>query len=219
MKIHREGYPTILITFIIIVLINFLCFYSTKLIFIQLPILLFTLIFFYLILHFFRNPIRDVEINNKHIIAPSDGKLVVLEEVFENEFLKENCFQLSIFMSPLNVHKQWYPVNGEVIYSKNHDGKYLVAWHPKSSTENERSTIVIQTEENHRVLFRQIAGAVARRICNYSSRGDKVSQNMEAGFIKFGSRIDVFIPKKSKIKVSLNDIIIWGVTILAELYI
>jgi phosphatidylserine decarboxylase len=219
MKIHREGYPTILITFIIIVLINFLCFYSTKLIFIQLPILLFTLIFFYLILHFFRNPIRDVEINNKHIIAPSDGKLVVLEEVFENEFLKENCFQLSIFMSPLNVHKQWYPVNGEVIYSKNHDGKYLVAWHPKSSTENERSTIVIQTEENHRVLFRQIAGAVARRICNYSSRGDKVSQNMEAGFIKFGSRIDVFIPKKSKIKVSLNDIIIGGETILAELYI
>ena len=219
MKIHREGYPTILITFIIIVLINFLCFYSTKLIFIQLPILLFTLIFFYLILHFFRNPIREVEINNKHIIAPSDGKLVVLEEVFENEFLKENCFQLSIFMSPLNVHKQWYPVNGEVIYSKNHDGKYLVAWHPKSSTENERSTIVIQTEENHRVLFRQIAGAVARRICNYSSRGDKVSQNMEAGFIKFGSRIDVFIPKKSKIKVSLNDIIIGGETILAELYI
>ena len=219
MKIHREGYPTILITFIIIVLINFLCFYSTKLIFIQLPILLFTLIFFYLILHFFRNPIRDVEINNKHIIAPSDGKLVVLEEVFENEFLKENCFQLSIFMSPLNVHKQWYPVNGEVIYSKNHDGKYLVAWHPKSSTENERSTIVIQTKEKQRVLFRQIAGAVARRICNYSSRGDKVSQNMEAGFIKFGSRIDVFIPKKSKIKVSLNDIIIGGETILAELYI
>ena len=219
MKIHREGYPTILITFIIIVLINFLCFYSTKLIFIQLPILLFTLIFFYLILHFFRNPIRDVEINNKHIIAPSDGKLVVLEEVFENEFLKENCFQLSIFMSPLNVHKQWYPVNGEVIYSKNHDGKYLVAWHPKSSTENERSTIVIQTKEKQRVLFRQIAGAVARRICNYSSRGDKVSQNMEAGFIKFGSRVDIFVPKGSKIKVSLNDIIIGGKTILAELYI
>ena len=219
MKIHREGYPTILITFIIIVLINFLCFYSTKLIFIQLPILLFTLIFFYLILHFFRNPIRDVEINNKHIIAPSDGKLVVLEEVFENEFLKENCFQLSIFMSPLNVHKQWYPVNGEVIYSKNHDGKYLVAWHPKSSTENERSTIVIQTEENERVLFRQIAGAVARRICNYSSIGDKVNQNMEAGFIKFGSRVDIFVPKGSKIKVSLNDIIIGGKTILAELYI
>jgi phosphatidylserine decarboxylase len=219
MKIHREGYPTILITFIIIGLINSLSFLYSTLIFIQLSILLVSLIFFYLTLHFFRNPIREVEINDKHIIAPSDGKLVVLEEVFENEFLKEDCTQLSIFMSPLNVHKQWYPVNGEVIYSKNHDGKYLVAWHPKSSTENERSTVVIQTEENQKVLFRQIAGAVARRICNYSSKGDKVSQNMEAGFIKFGSRIDVFIPKKSKIKVSLNDIIIGGETILAEINI
>ena len=142
MKIHKEGYPTILITFLLITLINFLSYYYAKLLIIQLPILLFSLVFFYLILHFFRNPIRDVEVNNKHIIAPSDGKLVVLEEVFENEFLKEDCTQLSIFMSPLNVHKQWYPVNGEVIYSKNHDGKYLVAWHPKSSTENERSTIV-----------------------------------------------------------------------------
>ena len=219
MKIHREGYPTILITFIIIGLINSLIFYYSTHIFIQITILLVSLIFFYLILHFFRNPIREVEINNRHIIAPSDGKLVVLEEVFENEFLKEDCTQLSIFMSPLNVHKQWYPVNGEVIYSKNHDGKYLVAWHPKSSTENERSTVVIQTEENQKVLFRQIAGKVARRICNYSSIGDKISQNMEAGFIKFGSRIDVFIPKGSKIKVSLNDIIIGGETILAEINI
>ena len=201
MKIHKEGYPTILITFLLITLINFLSYYYAKLLIIQLPILLFSLVFFYLILHFFRNPVRDVEVNNKHIIAPSDGKLVVLEEVFENEFLKEDCTQLSIFMSPLNVHKQWYPVNGEVIYSKNHDGKYLVAWHPKSSTENERSTIVIQTEDNQKVLFRQIAGAVARRICNYSSKGDKVNQNMEAGFIKFGSRIDVFVPKGSEIKV------------------
>jgi phosphatidylserine decarboxylase len=217
MKIHKEGYPTILITFLLITLINFLSYYYAKLLIIQLPILLFSLVFFYLILHFFRNPIRDVEVNNKHIIAPSDGKLVVLEEVFENEFLKEDCTQLSIFMSPLNVHKQWYPVNGEVIYSKNHDGKYLVAWHPKSSTENERSTIVIQTEDNQKVLFRQIAGAVARRICNYSSKGDKVNQNMEAGFIKFGSRIDVFVPKGSEIKVSLNDIIIGGETILAEI--
>ena len=217
MNIHREGYPTILITFTIIGLINFLSFYYSTDIIILVTILLVSIIFFYLILHFFRNPIRKIELNNKHIIAPSDGKLVVLEEVFENEFLKEDCTQLSIFMSPLNVHKQWYPINGEVIYSKNHKGKYLVAWHPKSSTENERSTIVIQTEENQRILFRQIAGAVARRICNYSSKGDKVNQNMEAGFIKFGSRIDVFIPKGSKIKVSLDDIIIGGETILAEL--
>lgn len=217
MNIHREGYPTILITITIIGLINFLSFYYSTDIIILVTILLVSIIFFYLILHFFRNPIRKIELNNKHIIAPSDGKLVVLEEVFENEFLKEDCTQLSIFMSPLNVHKQWYPINGEVIYSKNHKGKYLVAWHPKSSTENERSTIVIQTEENQRILFRQIAGAVARRICNYSSKGDKVNQNMEAGFIKFGSRIDVFIPKGSKIKVSLDDIIIGGETILAEL--
>ena len=217
MKIHKEGYPTILIALALIGLINFLSFNYLSYILIKISALLVSLIFFYLILHFFRNPTRDVKINNKHIIAPSDGKLVVVEEVFENEFLKEDCTQLSIFMSPLNVHKQWYPVNGEVIYSKNHDGKYLVAWHPKSSSENERSTIVIQTKENQKILFRQIAGAVARRICNYSSKGNKVDQNMEAGFIKFGSRIDVFIPKSSKIKVSLNDIIIGGETILAEM--
>ena len=217
MKIHKEGYPTILIALALIGLINFLSFNYLSYILIKIPVLLVCLIFFYLILHFFRNPTRDVKINNKHIIAPSDGKLVVVEEVFENEFLKEDCTQLSIFMSPLNVHKQWYPVNGEVIYSKNHDGKYLVAWHPKSSSENERSTIAIQTKENQKILFRQIAGAVARRICNYSSKGDKVDQNMEAGFIKFGSRIDVFIPKSSKIKVSLNDIIIGGETVLAEM--
>ena len=217
MKIHKEGYPTILIALALIGLINFLSFNYLSYILIKISALLVSLIFFYLILHFFRNPTRDVKINNKHIIAPSDGKLVVVEEVFENEFLKEDCTQLSIFMSPLNVHKQWYPVNGEVIYSKNHDGKYLVAWHPKSSLENERSTIVIQTKENQKILFRQIAGAVARRICNYSSEGDKVDQNMEAGFIKFGSRIDVFIPKSSKIKVSLNDIIIGGETVLAEM--
>ena len=217
MKIHKEGYPTILIALALIGLINFLSFNYLPFILIKISVLLVSLIFFYLVLHFFRNPTRDVKINNKHIIAPSDGKLVVVEEVFENEFLKEDCTQLSIFMSPLNVHKQWYPVNGEVIYSKNHDGKYLVAWHPKSSLENERSTIVIQTKENQKILFRQIAGAVARRICNYSSKGDKVDQNMEAGFIKFGSRIDVFIPKSSKIKVSLNDIIIGGETVLAEM--
>ena len=217
MKIHKEGYPTILIALALIGLINFLSFNYLSYILIKISVLLVSLIFFYLILHFFRNPTRDVKINNKHIIAPSDGKLVVVEEVFENEFLKEDCTQLSIFMSPLNVHKQWYPVNGEVIYSKNHDGKYLVAWHPKSSLENERSTIVIQTKENQKILFRQIAGAVAKRICNYSSKGDKVDQNMEAGFIKFGSRIDVFIPKSSKIKVSLNDIIIGGETVLAEM--
>ena len=217
MKIHKEGYTTIVLATLILSIINFLIYKYFPLLILQIIIVLASTILFYLILHFFRNPVRNVEINNNHIIAPSDGKLVVVEDVFENEFLKEDCTQLSIFMSPLNVHKQWYPVNGKIIYSKNHKGKYLVAWHPKSSLENERSTIVIETEQSHKILFRQIAGAVARRICNYSKEGVIVNQKMEAGFIKFGSRIDVFIPKKAKIKVSLNDIIIGGKTILAEI--
>lgn len=217
MKIHKEGYTTIVLAILILSIINFLIYKYFPLLILQIIIVLASTILFYLILHFFRNPERIVEINNNHIIAPSDGKLVVVEDVFENEFLKEDCTQLSIFMSPLNVHKQWYPVNGKIIYSENHKGKYLVAWHPKSSLENERSTIVIETEQSHKILFRQIAGAVARRICNYSKEGVIVNQKMEAGFIKFGSRIDVFIPKKAKIKVSLNDIIIGGKTILAEI--
>ena len=216
MRIHKEGYTTIIIAIAFLTIINVISFKLIPFLLIHVFILLISLVFFYLILHFFRNPERKVLVSNKDIMAPSDGKLVVNEEVFENEFLKEDCVQLSIFMSPLNVHKQWYPVNGKIIYSKNHPGKYLVAWHPKSSTENERSTIVIETENSQKILFRQIAGAVARRICNYAKEGRTVDQNMEAGFIKFGSRIDVFIPKSAKIKVNLNDLIIGGKTILAE---
>ena len=216
MRIHKEGYTTIIIAIAFLTIINVISFKLIPFLLIHVFILLISLVFFYLILHFFRNPERKVLVSNKDIMAPSDGKLVVNEEVFENEFLKEDCVQLSIFMSPLNVHKQWYPVNGKIIYSKNHPGKYLVAWHPKSSTENERSTIVIETENSQKILFRQIAGAVARRICNYAKEGQTVDQNMEAGFIKYGSRIDVFIPKSAKIKVNLNDLIIGGKTILAE---
>ena len=216
MRIHKEGYTTIIIAIAFLTIINVISFKLIPFLLIHVFILLISLVFFYLILHFFRNPERKVLVSNKDIMAPSDGKLVVNEEVFENEFLKEDCVQLSIFMSPLNVHKQWYPVNGKITYSKNHPGKYLVAWHPKSSTENERSTIVIETENSQKILFRQIAGAVARRICNYAKEGQTVDQNMEAGFIKFGSRIDVFIPKSAKIKVNLNDLIIGGETILAE---
>ena len=216
MRIHKEGYTTIIIAIAFLTIINVISFKLIPFLLIYVFILLISLVFFCLILHFFRNPERKVLVSNKDIIAPSDGKLVVNEEVFENEFLNEDCVQLSIFMSPLNVHKQWYPVNGKIIYSKNHPGKYLVAWHPKSSIENERSTIVIETENSQKILFRQIAGAVARRICNYAKEGQTVNQNMEAGFIKFGSRIDVFIPKSAKIKVNLNDSIIGGETILAE---
>ena len=216
MKIHREGYATIAIVLIFLSLINSLAYYFNPIWIVNIIISVLSFVFFYLILHFFRNPERDIAINDKHIIAPSDGKLVVIENVFEDEYLKEECTQLSIFMSPLNVHKQWYPTNGKVIYSQYHPGKYLVAWNPKSSTENERTSIVIQSN-HHRILYRQIAGAVARRICNYAKQDDVVDQSLEAGFIKFGSRIDVLIPKSAEIKVKLDDTIVGGKTILATI--
>ena len=147
MKIHKEGYVTIIIAFAFLIIINLLSYLLIPYLIIKVIVVFTSLLFFYLS-SFFRNPERNILVSNKHIIAPSDGKLVVKEAVFENEFLKEDCIQLSIFMSPLNVHKQWYPVNGKIIYSKNHPGKYLVAWHPKSSTENERSTIVVETENS-----------------------------------------------------------------------
>ena len=215
MRIHREGYTTIVIVLIFLTLINGLAYYFIPIWLFNIIIFVLSFMFFYLILHFFRNPERDITINDKHILAPSDGKLVVIENVFEDEYLNEEYTQLSIFMSPFNVHKQWYPSNGKVIYSKYHPGKYLVAWNPKSSTENERTSIVIQSNTNHLILYRQIAGAVARRICNYAKKNDTVNQSLEAGFIKFGSRIDVFVPKSAEIKVKLEDTIIGGKTVLA----
>ena len=217
MKIHREGYPTLLIVLTFITSLNLLLFYLNVNSIVLTVLIVLSLGFFFFILNFFRNPIRDAAINNNHVIAPSDGKLVVMEEVYESEILKTNCIQLSIFMSPLNVHKQWYPINGTVSYSKYHPGKYLVAWHPKSSTENERTSIVIDGKNNTKILYRQIAGAVARRICNYAKENTKVTQSNEAGFIKFGSRIDVFVPKSAKIKVKIGDITTGCETILADL--
>ena len=215
MRIHREGYTTIVIVLIFLALINGLAYYFIPIWLFNIIIFVLSFMFFYLILHFFRNPERDITINDKHILAPSDGKLVVIENVFEDEYLNEEYTQLSIFMSPFNVHKQWYPSNGKVIYSKYHPGKYLVAWNPKSSTENERTSIVIHSNTNHLILYRQIAGAVARRICNYAKKNDTVNQSLEAGFIKFGSRIDVLVPKSAEIKVKLEDTIIGGKTVLA----
>ena len=190
--------------------------------FLDVPFLIYTLlsisvVLLVLVLNFFRVPLRKVTINDKNILAPSDGKLVVIEQVQENEYLKEKCIQLSIFMSPLNVHKQWFPINGKVEYTKYHPGKYLVAWHPKSSTENERSTTVISSNNGTKILFRQIAGAVARRICNYANLGQTITQKDEAGFIKFGSRVDVFVPINATIKVKIGDKIIGGQTILATI--
>ena len=168
--------------------------------------------FFILILQFFRNPKRKVEPNNKSILAPADGKIVIIKEVFEKEFYKKKRLQISIFMSPFNVHVTRYPVGGEIIFSKYHPGKYLFAWHPKSSELNERTTVVIKNEVFGDILYRQIAGALARRIVNYASEGSEAKQGSESGFIKFGSRLDIFLPLKTKVNVSMNQMVKGGVS-------
>jgi phosphatidylserine decarboxylase len=168
------------------------------------------------VLQFFRNPKRTYIGGENCIIAPADGKVVVIEEVVENEYFKDKRRQISIFMSPLNVHVTRYPIGGEVLFSKYHPGKYLVAWHPKSSEENERTTIVVKNPFMGEILYRQIAGAVARRIVNYAKVGENVQQGTDAGFIKFGSRIDIFVPLDFKIEVTLNQITKGGETIIAK---
>lgn len=202
---HREGFLIIGISFIITVsftliaesfIINPLSKY-----FIQ----FFSILVLILILQFFRNPKRVVKPNSKKILSPVDGKIVVIESVFEKEYFNDNRMQVSIFMSPLNVHVTRYPLSGTVTYSKYHPGKYLVAWHPKSSEENERTTIVIKTSKFGEILYRQIAGALARRIINYAKEGDEVEQGDDAGFIKFGSRVDLFLPLNTPINVVLNQ--------------
>ena len=174
-----------------------------------------TLLFLILILQFFRNPNRSSEIADHTIIAPVDGKVVVIEEVYEGEYFKENRLQVSIFMSPINVHVTRYALNGLVKFSKYHAGKYLVAWHPKASSENERTTVVIENRIFGEVLYRQIAGALARRIVNYAEEGMQVVQGTDAGFIKFGSRVDLFLPLGTELNVSLNQKAIGGKTIIA----
>tara|TARA_B100001175_G_C19368898_1_gene570752 strand:- start:406 stop:921 length:516 start_codon:yes stop_codon:yes gene_type:complete len=169
-----------------------------------------------MILQFFRNPKRKTKINPNKIIAPVDGKVVIIKEVFEKEYFKRKKLQVSIFMSPINVHVTRYAISGKVVLSKYHPGKYLVAWHPKSSEKNERTTIVIKSEVFGEILYRQIAGALARRIINYAKIGQNVIQGDDAGFIKFGSRVDLFLPLKTKIKVNLNDHVKGGIDSIAE---
>ena len=174
-------------------------------------------IYVFIILQFFRKPTRTTTTNTKHVIAPADGKVVVIEEVVETEYFKGPRRQVSIFMSPINVHINFNPISGIVSYFKYHAGKYLVAWHPKSSTDNERTTIVVKHENGTEVLFRQIAGALARRLCWYVKEGQKVEQGTEFGFIKFGSRIDIFLPLDAKILVNIDDRPVGGETVIAEL--
>ena len=200
---HKEGHKIILSTFITVVIITLLLDYFsiTHKTYIQ----IFLIIQLIIVLQFFRNPKRITNFGDKNIVSPVDGKVVVIEEVFEPEYFKEKRIQVSIFMSPINVHVTRYPIGGQVTYSKYHPGKYLVAWHPKSSTENERTSIVIKNENCGEILYRQIAGALAKRIVNYAKESSYVNQGDDAGFIKFGSRVDLFLPLNTKINVSLNQ--------------
>lgn len=213
---HKEGYFIIISTFIIcaVLALGAEYFISHKIAKITLQIG--SLILLVLILQFFRNPSRNTLLNDQHLLAPVDGKVVIIEEVFEKEYFKDKRLQVSIFMSPINVHVTRYPMSGEVVFSKYHPGKYLVAWHPKSSELNERTTIVVKNETFGEVLYRQIAGALARRIVNYAKVGDQAIQGEDAGFIKFGSRVDLFLPLDSKVNVELNQVVRGGETIITQ---
>ncbi len=213
---HKEGFKIILVTAIIMVSGLLLIDKFVPNFWLQKSLMILLLIGFILVLQFFRDPNRNTILNDSLIIAPADGKVVVIEDVVEKEYFKDKRRQISIFMSPLNVHVTRYPVSGIVKYSKYHPGKYLVAWHPKSSEENERTTIVIENKRCGKILYRQIAGAVARRIVNYAKTNQQVIQGEDAGFIKFGSRIDIFVPLDMKIEVNLNQKTRGGETILAS---
>ncbi len=215
MKIHREGYGIILGSTLFFVVVNGLLAYLNAPELAQQITLLISLLFYVLIVQFFRNPKRTTPVGENLIIAPADGKVVVIEEVTESEYFKDRRRQVSIFMSPLNVHVNRVPVSGEVLYSQYHPGKYLVAWHPKSSTENERTTVVMKNP-NGEILFRQIAGALAKRIINYAKPGSKYESGQEYGFIKFGSRIDLFLPLDAEIVVNLNQKTTGGETVIAK---
>lgn len=214
---HKEGYKIILVSLIVlslgIVLVgNVIPDYTTQKL-IQIPLLILAI----LVLQFFRNPTRTTLKNPNQIIAPVDGKVVAIEEVTENEYFNDKRKLISIFMTPLNVHVTRYPISGLIKYSKYHPGKYLVASHPKSSTENERTTIVVENETVGKILYRQIAGAVARRIVNYAVEGETAVQGTDAGFIKFGSRVDIYVPLDMKINVQLGEKIRGGEQVIAEI--
>ena len=214
---HKEGYKIIVISFLLsaiikLILENFISAYNLKI-----TLQTFVLFFLIMILQFFRNPKRTTKIDKNKIISPVDGKIVIIKEVYEKEYFKDKRLQVSIFMSPINVHVTRYAISGRIIFSKYHPGKYLVAWHPKSSEKNERTTIVIKNKTFGEILYRQIAGALARRIINYAKTGQEVIQGNDAGFIKFGSRVDLFLPLKTKLNVKLNENVKGGIDSIAEI--
>ena len=212
---HKEGYKIILNSFLIVTTIVLFVEYAIETFWIEKLLQLTSIIVLVLVLQFFRNPKRETLVNENHIISPVDGKVVVIEEVFEKEYFKDKRLQVSIFMSPINVHVTRYAISGKVLFSKYHPGKYLVAWHPKSSELNERTTVVLENNTVGKILYRQIAGAVARRIVNYAKIGDKAIQGADAGFIKFGSRVDLFLPVGTKLNVAIEQVIKGGVDKIA----
>ena len=213
---HKEGHKIIVIflsiTIIDVLIVEYFLENSNLKILIQ----VLSLLILVLILQFFRNPKRNTVISDDKILSPVDGKVVIIKKVFEKEYFKDERLQISVFMSPINVHVTRYPLSGEIIFSKYHPGDYLVAWHPKSSEKNERTTIVLKTKSFGEILYRQIAGALARRIVNYAKVGEKAIQGEDAGFIKFGSRVDLFLPLDSKVKVKLNQKVIGGETVISK---
>ncbi|GAA3971307.1 phosphatidylserine decarboxylase [Mucilaginibacter dorajii] len=218
MTFHKEGYTSLALTVLVIFVLNALVqFYLPQAHVLKWIIYILSGFLFLVIVQFFRSPFFDITTSETTVLCPADGKVVVIEETDETEFLKDRRIQLSVFMSPVNVHVNRNPIAGVVSYFKYHKGKYLVAWHPKSSTENERTTICVQNSEGVSVLFRQIAGALARRIVWYVKEGDIVEQGQQFGFIKFGSRVDVFLPLGTKILVNIGDVVKGGRTVLAEL--
>lgn len=220
MKLHREGKNIILFSslFLLVLLAaDYLLYHTTNWVWIPLLIGTTLLVFYYLIVQFFRIPNRKFSYGEMDVLCPADGKIVVIEEVYEPEYFKENRIQISIFMSPMNVHANYHPISGKVQYVKYHPGLFLVAWHPKSSTDNERTTVVTRHKSGQEVLFRQIAGAVARRICYYVRESQVVDSGEEFGFIKFGSRVDVFVPLNCEINVKIGDIVKSRVTKIGRL--
>ena len=216
---HKEGQKIILITFLIVSISVLAAHFFIEINWLKLLVQITALVFLIIVLQFFRNPKRKVIRNFDDILAPVDGKVVVIEEVEEKEYFKDKRIQVSIFMSPINVHVTRYPVSGAIVFSKYHPGKYLVAWHPKASEENERTTIVLKTPKFGEILYRQIAGALAKRIVNYAVVGESAQQGEDAGFIKFGSRVDLFLPLDCAITVKLNQKVVGAKTCIASLAI
>lgn len=218
MRIHKEGFRSIVIAGLIFLILNLASFFFLSFNYPLLSLIIFivTLGLFVFIVSFFRIPDRKLVTGENVVVAPADGKVVVIEETFDEEYFGDKRLQISIFMSPANVHQNRAPISGEVVYSTYHKGKYLVAWHPKSSTENERHSVVIKNSKAE-ILVKQIAGALAKRIINYLREGQVIQQSAEFGFIKFGSRVDVLLPPGTKVNVKLNQIVRGGITVLATL--